>query len=533
MRSLTVLLALFFSTLVSAQDSIRYRVILVGDAGEMNKEQQKALQHAAGHVLSGKTSVFYLGDNIYPRGMALPGSGNVLETQEILRSQYGPMRAKGAPVYFVPGNHDWDKSGPAGLTKIKLQWQYLDELGDSLVKLLPPNGCPDPVAINLTDKLMVIAYDSEWWLYPFDKGNSDGECDCKTKDDVLAKLDELRHRNRDKVIILASHHPFQSYGVHGGKYTLKDHIFPLTAANKNLYIPLPVIGSLYPFLRSTFSNPEDLKHPLYKDMIKRVSGVFNDFPNIIYAAGHEHGLQLISDNRLQIVSGAGAKHTNATKGKHSLFADATQGYVTVDQMLDNSLRLTYYIYDQDTVHQAFSYAVPYEAVKVREELAIKVIKEDSLTVKVHASYDKPGRFHRFLFGENYRKEWAAPTTLPVLRISELSGGLTPLQLGGGMQSRSLRLADAQGKEWVIRSVEKIPDALLPPELRGTFAKDWLDDVTSAQHPFSALIVPPIANAVNIPHAKPVIGVLSPDKNLGIYERVFSNMVVLFEEREPL
>lgn len=533
MRPLFFLLAMFFSSLLYAQDSIRYRVILVGDAGEMNQEQQKALQHAAGHVLTGKTSVFYLGDNIYPRGMDLPGSGKVQEAIDILRSQYEPMRAKGAPVYFVPGNHDWDKSGPKGLAKIKLQWQYLDELGDSLLKLLPPNGCPDPVAINLTDKLVVIAYDSEWWLFPFNKANTDGECDCKTKEDVLAKLDELRHRNRDKVIILASHHPFQSYGVHGGKFTLKDHIFPLTVASKNLYIPLPVVGSLYPFLRSTFTNPEDLKHPLYKDMIKRISKVFNGFPNVVYAAGHEHGLQLIKDDRLQVVSGAGAKRTTAKKGKHSLFADATQGYVTVDQLLDNSLRLTYYIYESDTIHHAFSYAVPYEAVKVREELASKVITADSMTVKVHPSYDNPGKFHRFLFGENYRKEWAAPTQLPVLRISELHGGLTPLQLGGGMQSRSLRLADKTGKEWVIRSVEKIPDALLPPELRGTFAKDWLDDVTSAQHPFSALIVPPIANAVNVPHAKPVIGILSPDKNLGIYERVFSNMVVLFEEREPL
>lgn len=533
MRLVLFLLAFSLSSLLFAQDNIRYRVILVGDAGEMNPEQQKALRHAAGHVLAGKTSVFYLGDNIYPRGMALPGSGKVQESVDILRSQYEPMRAAGAPVYFVPGNHDWDKMGPEGLTKIKLQYQYLDGLGDSLLKLIPANGCPDPVAINLTDKLVVIAYDSEWWLFPFSKQNTDGDCDCKTREDIVAKLDELRHRNRDKMIILASHHPFESYGVHGGKYTLKDHIFPLTVASKNLYIPLPVVGSLYPLLRSTFTNPEDLKHPLYRDLIKRVTGVFKDFPNIVYAAGHEHGLQLIKDERVQIVSGAGAKHTIAKKGKHSLFADATQGYVTVDQLTDNSLRFTYYIYDKDTVSQAYTYSLPYQPVKPDEELAAKVIREDSVTVKVHPSYDKPGGFHRFLFGENYRKEWAAPTRLPVFRISEMQGGLKPLQLGGGMQSRSLRLADPTGKEWVVRSVEKIPDALLPAELRGTFARDWLDDVTSAQHPFSALIVPPIANAVKVPHANPQIGIMSPDKNLGIYERTFSNMIVLFEEREPL
>ena len=112
---------------------------------------------------------------------------------------------------------------------------------------------------------------------------------------------------------------------------------------------------------------------------------------------------------------------------------------------------------------------------------------------------RQGKLHRFLFGENYRKEWAAPTKLPVIRLSEFQGGLTPLTRGGGMQSQSLRLADKEEREWVIRSVEKSPDALLPDEFRPTFARDWLDDATSAQHPFSALIVPPIANAVKVPH----------------------------------
>ena len=64
-----------------------------------------------------------------------------------------------------------------------------------------------------------------------------------------------------------------------------------------------------------------------------------------------------------------------------------------------------------------------------------------------------------------------------------------------MQSNSLRLIDTSGKEWVIRSVEKTVDLLLPEALRTTFAKDFLDDVTSGQHPFSALAVTPIADAV--------------------------------------
>lgn len=514
-----------------AQDSIRFRIIFIGDAGEINGQQIKAIEQAAARVIAGKTVAIYLGDNIYPKGMELPGSNAIKKSRDILRSQYGPMRDKGAPVYFIPGNHDWDKSGSKGFAKIKYQGQFLSEQGDSLLQLVPANGCPDPVEIKLTPLLTVIAYDSEWWLYPFNKLDIDGRCECKTKGDVVAKLQELRYKNRNRVILLASHHPFKTYGVHGGKFSWKDHLFPLANINKKLYIPLPVIGSLYPILRSTFSNPEDVKHSLYKDMIKRVSGAFEGFPNIAYVAGHEHGLQLIKDKRLQVVSGSGAKNTHVKDGKYSLFAEDKQGFVVADLLTNNNLLFNFYIID--SAIPVFSYRMVYTEVNKERDPAAKIITTDSVAVTVRPAYDRKGKLHRFFFGENYRKEWAASTTLPVIRISETRGGLKPLQLGGGMQSKSLRLADSSGKEWVIRSVEKSPDALLPAGLQQTFIKDWLDDATSAQHPFSALVVPPIANAVNIPHAKPVIGVVSPDESLGIYSRSFNNLVVLMEEREPL
>jgi hypothetical protein len=515
-----------------SQDSIIHRVIFIGDAGEMSEGQKAVIEHAADNVFNTKTSVVYLGDNIYPRGLGLPGTKSDTLGREILQSQYQPLRSKGAAVYFVPGNHDWDKSGSKGLAKIKQQWQYLDAQADSLLKMLPPDGCPDPIEVKLANNLVLIIYDSEWWLFPFQKTAPGNDCECNTRSEILVRMEMLRYKNRNKFILLASHHPFQSYGVHGGKYSLKDYLFPFTNFKKWLYIPLPL---LYPVLRSAFPPREDLKHPLYKNLRKSVNMVFDTFPNVAMIAGHEHGMQLIKNKQLQIVSGAGAKHTHAKKGEHSLFANSSEGYVTADLMKDNSMRFTFYVYKKDKVVQADfpPYSLPFTPMHDLASMDEKIYEADSVTVQVHPSYNKRGKFHRLFFGENYREEWAAPTTLPVIRISTFNGGLTPLQRGGGMQSQSLRLADKNGKEWVIRSVEKSPDALLPPELRESFARDWIDDVTSAQHPFSALIVPPIANAVDVPHANPVIGVIAPDKSLGIHARTFSNMIALVEEREPL
>jgi hypothetical protein len=532
-KKLPLLFVLLLGILnVQAQDSVQYRMILIGDAGEIDMQQSAVLKHAAANVLKNKTSVFYLGDNIYLRGMGLPCSPEEAETQKILQSQYQPMRAAGAPVYFIPGNHDWDKMGPLGLAKIKRQWEYLNQQGDKLLKMVPENGCPDPVEINLTNDLTVIAFDSEWWLYPFNKSNPGGECDCKNKDDIADKIKLIFERNKDKVIILASHHPFQSYGTHGGYFSLKDHIFPLTVANKDLWVPLPVIGSLYPFLRSTFSNPEDLGHPLYKDMIKKVDAVFGSFPNLIHVAGHEHGLQFIKSKQVQVVSGAGAKQTYAIKGKYSLFADATQGYVTADLLIDKRVRFTYYIDSDKGVKQVFTYTQPYTSVKNVPDTLHTPIKADSIMVRVHPKYDSVSNFHRRWFGENYRKEWAAETKLPVIRLSQIHGGLKAESIGGGFQTHSLRLIDKDGKEWVLRSVEKQPEKILPDEFQETFAKDWVNDAMSAQHPFSALVVPPLADAARVPHANPIIGVVSPDPVLGQYANIFANKVCLLEEREP-
>ncbi|KQS36430.1 hypothetical protein ASG14_12295 [Pedobacter sp. Leaf194] len=165
--------------------------------------------------------------------------------------------------------------------------------------------------------------------------------------------------------------------------------------------------------------------------------------------------------------------------------------------------------------------------------AQSTLYRDSVTVKVKPAYDSVGKLHRKIFGENYRKEYAAETRLPVLKIGEISGGLKVIQRGGGNQTRSLRLKDAQGNEWTLRSVEKYPEVLLPPNLRETFLKKIIKDNMSAQHPFSALIVPHLAEAILAPHSLPVIGWVAKDQGLGEFENEFAGTVCLLEKREPL
>src|ERR1700753_3152783 len=52
---------------------------------------------------------------------------------------------------------------------------------------------------------------------------------------------------------------------------------------------------------------------------------------------------------------------------------------------------------------------------------------DSVSIAVHKSYDKVSGIHRWLFGENYRKEWAATVKLPLIDVTTVNGGLIPEQ----------------------------------------------------------------------------------------------------------
>jgi hypothetical protein len=102
MKKLLYCLLFLIPIAVQAQDNVVQRIIYIGDAGEADKQQGGVLTHAQGKIIAGKTTVIYLGDNIYPTGMGLPGSKEEKETEDILQSQYQPMRSKGAPVYFIP-----------------------------------------------------------------------------------------------------------------------------------------------------------------------------------------------------------------------------------------------------------------------------------------------------------------------------------------------------------------------------------------------------------------------------------------------
>src|SRR6266567_3668652 len=73
-----------------------------------------------------------------------------------------------------------------------------------------------------------------------------------------------------------------------------------------------------------------------------------------------------------------------------------------------------------------------------------------------ASPPPPPRTVTVTAGPEYRAGWLHQV---LFGRGAFAGGLTPLRRGGGAQTRALRLAGADGREYVFRSVNKHPSWL--------------------------------------------------------------------------
>jgi hypothetical protein len=144
------------------------------------------------------------------------------------------------------------------------------------------------------------------------------------------------------------------------------------------------------------------------------------------------------------------------------------------------------------------------------------------------SYDA-GAIWRFFFGSEYRDLWTTPTKVEVLNLQTYAGGLTPVRQGGGQQTKSLRLRAPNGRLFNFRSVDKDPSAVLPPDLKDSFADEIVQDQIKSAHPTGPLAADRLLTAAGVVHASQQLYVMPDDPVLGEFRGTFGNMLGLLEE----
>jgi hypothetical protein len=138
-----------------------------------------------------------------------------------------------------------------------------------------------------------------------------------------------------------------------------------------------------------------------------------------------------------------------------------------------------------------------------------------------------GAFRRFFLGDTYRDLWSTPITVPVLDLRTFAGGLTPTEIGGSKQTKSLRLEASNGSEFVFRLVDK--DGLnLPAGYDHTIVESLARDQVSAHHPAGAEVADVLLTAAGVLHPTPVLVVMPDDPLLGKFREEFAGRLGMIE-----
>jgi len=326
-------------------ESVAARVILIGDAGDPAPQDPVlvALRREIERDPS-RTLVVFLGDNIYPRGLSAPGTRRHQEEAMRLELQLEAARGTSATTVFIPGNHDWDNGGEDGWEAIRRQAEYVDRHGGPGVSWLPPDGCPGPEPLDFGGALRLVVLDTQWWLHEGPRPEyPDSSCAAGNEAKVLDALARDIAGAGERPVVVVGHHPLATRGPHGGLFGWRGHLFPLRALRSWLWIPLPVIGSAYPIARQHGITDQDLSGSRNRHMRESFAKVFAERAPRVYAAGHEHALQVLGGREVPwlLVSGAGYYGHASPVGRlrETLFASSASGFMRLDLDASGALRL--------------------------------------------------------------------------------------------------------------------------------------------------------------------------------------------------
>jgi hypothetical protein len=309
-----------------------------------------------------RTAVVVIGDNVYPAGMPPPGDEDYDRTARILDAQIAAIgEARG---FFTLGNHDWDQGKEHGWVRAKAQHDYLSSKAPN-ISIHPPNTCPGPEVVQFGDHLHFVFMDLWAAMYQTEYRNGPlAHCQPPAGEGrLLPIVDAALGDKEQRRAIMVAHPPLLTSGPHGGHFRWQEHVFPLRVFNRHLWIPLPIIGSIFPFARLFGVTDTDLMSAGYKSYIESAKSLFSPNHPTLVASGHEHSLQVHIDPTgvFHAVSGAGSssKVDYVRDMRSDLMSLAAPGYMRLDAYADSTLRLNVFAVDENRKSNlVFSTCVP-------------------------------------------------------------------------------------------------------------------------------------------------------------------------------
>lgn len=515
---------------------VAYEVFLVGNTADGTPESLASTLGALRTELlraGEQSAVVFLGD-VTAEGFPNATSSDWAGEEARLRALADAVEGYPGRVFVVPGDRDWAR-GEEGVERLE---DYLEALLDRGDVVAPGDARPGPLVLRLRNDLSIVLLDTAWWLTDEDKPDGDaarfegdeGEYEVENAFEVVLALEDALQEfdPEEESVLVVGHHPLRSNGPYGGHATLGQHLLP------------PVIGSVYPLYRQFVGGPQDLAGARYRAMRQAIEQVVLAYDGVVYAAAHDHSLQVFpieqSIRRMQyyLVSGSAADGDPVASGRGAAFASSERGFLRLRYHESGTSWLDALGVDEtgvpSTLFRTRLHDIPREnADPDTADVAPPPTYADTTVTRAINPGLAAGPFQRLFLGSGYRDAWTTPVAFPVLDLG-MNGGLTPLKRGGGMQTISLRLEDAQGQEFVVRLLNKAPNKTLPEELQRSIVADIVLDLGSATIPWGAVAAGELAEATGLYHTEPRLVYVPDDPRLGVYRETFGDQLALFEVR---
>ena len=443
----------------------------------------------------------------------------------------------GIKVIMIFGDRDWNDNKPKGykaVLKLEKEIEEIIEKGKlTNVVLVTEKGCPGPFEVKINPYTTMIALNSQWWNHKFQKPiPSDALCKFITDEDIAEEIDDIIGENENKNILIAAHHPIRSLGNYGGRFSFVDNL-----------LPFPIVGSFINGYKANVGGIYDLNNERLQKYTYMLYNELYFHSNVIFASGHEknHQIQKEVDNIL-INSGSLKEGKYSPSDYSTILQDNAAGFIKIEYKASGAVNSKFIGLNKGNKENLLfnSACTPgaedgqvdqnasYIPCSTNDDLQDQDIITEYATIKPGEGYEY-NWFTKLWLGEHHRPTWITPVTVPYLRITEDYNNLSPLKVGGGRQTLSLKFLNEEGKRLTFRSVDKEPRKALNYELRQSIVGKLFEDQTSAQHPFGALPAASMLDHLDILHANPKLYVLPDTDALGGFQGMYGGMLGMLEE----
>ena len=146
----------------AATSDLIYEIFLVGDSRKVF-ENEPLMEMLYSHFSQAgeNSTVVFLGDNVQPGGLPDSTDRHWEVARKSIDAHMDLLADFKGEIFFIPGNHDWDKGGRDGLENVKNQRKYIEKSLDQKNVFLPKKGRPGPEEIHLTDDIVLIIFESQ------------------------------------------------------------------------------------------------------------------------------------------------------------------------------------------------------------------------------------------------------------------------------------------------------------------------------------------------------------------------------------